>query len=309
MENESTDPEDPEIAALLGFTPVERKCKRRDGWTPDNQRRYIAGLAETGNVDQAAHRLGRTMSGAYKVRTAAGGESFAAAWDGALALHLRRNPRPLPKGRPSRGEILAGSGRAWPARAPAAPAPAPEPSEAEKAKAEEECFDRILERYFLKLRGERAARLAGRIAEADFTVRQLTHIELILDLGGRSLELLRALKRGGHNALDIVATPMSLLLDQVRRLLWQEGGEPERPPLPPLGEHDREISTGPRTWWSSNGDEDLSAWQRRRGEEAAEAAEAQRLWEEKARAEAAAWRARVGGGGDAGGSEATEARP
>ncbi|MEA3014852.1 MAG: hypothetical protein QOD42_3397 [Sphingomonadales bacterium] len=297
--------DDPEIAALLDFEPVVRKCRRHDGWTPANQRRYIVGLAETGNPEQAAHPLGRTMSGAYKLRSAAGGEGFAAAWDGALALHLRRNPRVL-KGRPSRGEILAGSGRAWPARAAPAPAPAPEdPEAAERAKLE--LFAKILELYRRKVAAERKARLAGRIVEADFYVRQLTMIELALDLGCNVQELIAMLSRGDLTPLQAVATPMSLLLDKHRRDYWREKGEPDRFPLPDLGPHDEYAAYGESGYnqYSAAEDGDHESWLRRRDALAAERAEAQRLWEEKAATEAEAWRNRVEGeeGEEEGGGE------
>ncbi|HYI47171.1 MAG TPA: hypothetical protein VEX35_01790 [Allosphingosinicella sp.] len=283
--------DDPEIAALLDFEPVERKCKRHDGWTPDNQRRYIVGLAETGNPELAAHPLGRTMSGAYKVRTSAGGEGFAEAWDKALALHLRRNPR-LSKGRPSRGEILAGTGRRpWPEAAPA-PAAEPAPDEDSGGVADShELLEGILRKYWLKVGQERRCRLEGRIVEADFYVRQLTWLEVVLDLGGKALELLKAMERGGSNAIDIVATPMSLLLAKVRRMQWMEKGEADRPELPALGDHDDEVSTGPpmECQHIPERDGDFQGWPRRSDEAAAVAAEAQKAWEEKARAEAEAW--------------------
>jgi hypothetical protein len=264
---------DPEIAALLDFQPVPRKCPRRHGWSPENQRAYIARLAETGDVELAADAVGLSGNGARQLRKCVGAGEFKAAWDAALDLRRARNRR-------------------RPASAPAAPAP--EPSEAEKAKDEEEWLDGILQRYWLKLKGERRARLAGRIAEADYYVRQLTWIELCLDLGGRSLELLQALKRGGHDLLRITATPMSVLLDQVRRTLWREGGEPERPPLGPLGEHDGEVALGEPTYFQSSRDGDFQAWEQRRRERAALAAEAQAAWEEKARADAEEWARREG---------------
>ena len=83
---------DPEIDALLRFEPVRRRCKRHDGWTPERQRAFIAALARLGEVERAAQNLGRTGSGAFKVRTSAGGDGFADAWDGALTLFHARNP-------------------------------------------------------------------------------------------------------------------------------------------------------------------------------------------------------------------------
>lgn len=285
---------DPEILALLDFEPVVRKCRRHDGWTPLNQRIYIVGLAETGNPDQAAHRVRRTASGAWKVRTSDKAEGFAAAWDGALALYHRRNPRVL-KGRPSRGEILAGSTRPWPTRA-APPGPEPVDPEAEQRK-KRELFAELLKGYRRKLAAERTARLAGRIVEADFYVRQLTVLELALDGAGDVRALIALLSSGdpGHG-LDIVATPMSLLLDKHRRDCWREKGEPDRFPLPDLGRHDEHAAYGEAGYnhYNAGRDGDYKDWQRRRDALAAERAEAQRLWEEKAAKEAEAWRERVG---------------
>jgi hypothetical protein len=294
---------DPEIAALLDFEPVVRKCRRHDGWTPDNQRRYIVGLAETGNPELAAHPLGRTMSGAYKVRTSAGGAGFAEAWDKALALHLRRNPRPSPKGRPSRGELLAGTGRrAWPARA--APPPLEPEREPEPELEEEErstLLDEILKLYIRKLQAERKARLAGRIVEADFYVRQLTFIEIVLAVGGRAQQLLDEMKHGDLHLVQIVATPLGTLLEQTRRAIWREKGEADRPPPAPLGAHDDRRATGEPSHHTYNAarDGDYDEWRRREDAKAALAAEAQRAWEEMARAEAEAWSEREGCAGNA----------
>jgi hypothetical protein len=297
MTDESATPEepedDPEVEALLNFTPVERRCRRADGWPPEIQRGFVRALVLRGSPSQAANDVGRTKSGAYEVRIAAGGESFAAAWDGALALYHRRNPRSGPKGRPSRGEILSGAGRTpWPGAPPPAPAPDPEAQE----RAQEEALDQLLLKYITKVSLERSARLSGRIVEADFYVRQLSWFEVAIDLGGGGPDLLKRLRRGALHPGKIVATPMSLLLAQARRLVWEKMGEPERPPEPELGRHDDEAATGPPLECQRTdphlGD---SEWRRRQQEKEALAAEAQAAWEEKARREAEAWRRRVEG--------------
>jgi hypothetical protein len=280
--------DDPEILALLDFAPVERRNKRHDGWSPDHQRGYIIGLALIGNVDKAAHQVGRTQSGAWTVRNSAGAEGFGKAWDDAIALYHRRNPR---RGPPP------------PLPAPARQAAAATPADDTRAEPDEDArFDdfaeRILVPYMMKLGQERAARLAGRIVEADFYVRQLTWLEVALDLGGGGVAALKALKRGDHHAGEIVATPMSVLLGEVRRAVWAKMDEPERPPPPPLGEHDEEVSIGEPWWYSHERDGPEKEWRRRRDEDEQLAAEAQRLWEEKARKDAAEWRARVEGLGN-----------
>lgn len=285
-----TETPDPELEPLLGFAPVRRHTRRSDGWPPERQRDFVAALARLGNVDRAAHTVGRTASGAYKVRTSAGAEGFADAWDGALALHHARNPKAERVGRPSRGELLATA-----AACAAQPEPEIDPEDEERERMD--FLADILERYRLKLARERSARLAGRIAEADFTVRQLTFLEIMLDLGGESAALLGSLAPPGTPVVAIAATPMSVLMDRLRREYWAEAGEPERPPLADLGEHDGGISTGPRTFFTGGRDGDYQTWLHRRDDQAALAAEAQAAWEDKARADAAAWRERVGEGG------------
>jgi hypothetical protein len=296
MADSLENPVDPEVQALLDFAPVTRRCRRHDGWTPEVQRAFIAALVELGSPWEAAIEVGRTESGAYKVRTSAGGEGFATAWDGALALYHRRNPRREPKGRPSRGEILAGTGRRpWPEQAGRDRYPVEEEDPEEKLRKVREFRDHILDMYRRKLMEERDARLDGRIVEADYSVRQLTCIEVMLDLGGEAAKLLPEMERNGFHVEQIVATPMSLQLGEARRAFWREKGEPERPAPTPLGEHDWEVATGPDIHHRSDRDGDYGAWRRRQEEDRRLAAQAQLLWEETARAEAEAWAAREAG--------------
>ena len=138
---------------------------------------------------------------------------------------------------------------------------------------------------------------------ADFYVRQLTQIEIILEAGGNALTVLRGLKLGDREPLDIVATPMSLLLDECRRRIWAEGDEPERPLLPPLGDHDERTAAGEHCSYTSSRDGDYQAWVGRQADKRAVDREAQRLWEEKARAEAEAWARRESKGSDEGKAE------
>lgn len=300
---------DPEVEALLDFEPVVRKCVRHDGWLAERQREFIVALTVLGHAEQAAIAVGGTMSGAYKLRSANGGEGFARAWDSALALHLRRYPRPEPKGRPSRGEIQSGVGRTpWPG--PPATPPEGWVDPAKYYLTPKEFAEGILKRYWLKVGQERKARLEGRIVEADFYVRQLTWLEIALDLGGNAVDLLKQLRRGGRDIKDIVATPMSALLELVRRHRWREKGEPERPPSAPLGEHDGEIATGERPHWLYQWEKDGpdKDWKRREDRKATLHAEAQRAWEERAKADSEAWAKREAArdGREAEGEEAGE---
>lgn len=95
----------------------------------------------------------------------------------------------------------------------------------------------LFERYRGKIQMERRYRLSGQIIAADFTLRQLTHIELMMSMGGRSTDMLDLWstedgKRANfHN--EIFADPISATLDDIRQKVWarQDGGL-ERPALP-----------------------------------------------------------------------------
>lgn len=74
---------------VLDFTPVPRKA-RYDGWTPDRQRAFIEALAETGSVTAACQRINMSTVGAYHLKRQRGADSFAHAWDAALAHGVQR---------------------------------------------------------------------------------------------------------------------------------------------------------------------------------------------------------------------------
>lgn len=267
--------DDPELAALLDFEPVPRRIERGNGWSAENQRAFIAGLVETGNYRLATQRLGLTASGVYQLRKDAGAEDFSRAWDEAVALHRRRNPAAQPQ-RSGRGTRPLSSG-------------SPERDE-EKERAE--LFQALLRLYWTKIEAERKARLEGRIAAADFYVRQLTSIELAADLSANGGAFLAELKRGTVGIEHALATPLSLYFDYLRRSAWADAGEPERPELPRFGAIEDGVATAPREDRRAAGEADAE-WRRRADLEAAGAAEAQRLWEAKARADAVEWRGRM----------------
>jgi hypothetical protein len=77
-----TDSPDPDP---LAFTPAPVRA-RRDGWTPDRQRKFIQALAAIGAVAAAARAVGKSATAAYALRERAGAESFAAAWDMAVQM-------------------------------------------------------------------------------------------------------------------------------------------------------------------------------------------------------------------------------
>jgi hypothetical protein len=293
---------EPAVAELLAFAPVPRKFPRHDGWTPERQRLFIAGLVATGHPATAAQALGLTLRGAYSLRKEAGAEEFAAAWDEALALHARRKAlaeraeRAGRAARRGRGSGAGGGSVSLPD--PNAEEDMPDGGAVSEAqdRANYRLLSRIIDLYEMKLRDERKARLAGRIVEADFYVRQLSFLEVFADLGDFGQELAELLKaRHGRDLRDIVATPMSLLLNELRRHMWREKGEPERPPLPRLGRREGGFALGepPESEYRSGRDGPDYKAARQRTERACELrAEAQRLWEARALAEAEAWSAR-----------------
>lgn len=80
------DPDDP----LLGFAPYLHTAPRRNSITPDRQRAFIAELAATGIVTQAARAIGASLEALYKLRHAHGAAGFSAAWDAALDRGVAR---------------------------------------------------------------------------------------------------------------------------------------------------------------------------------------------------------------------------
>jgi len=89
-----------DLPDFLRFTPVPLKA-RHDGWSAEQQQRFVILLARGARPGEAAQRLGKHRSTAYALRKKLGAESFAAAWDVALryARHVRlaaRRRQPLP---------------------------------------------------------------------------------------------------------------------------------------------------------------------------------------------------------------------
>ena len=89
----------PEPAALglvdvtddpIDFTPVPRQRNRRNGWTELAQRAFIAALEECGSVARSARAVGMNPRSAYRLLEAEGADSFAEAWDQAIARGVER---------------------------------------------------------------------------------------------------------------------------------------------------------------------------------------------------------------------------
>jgi len=75
---------------LLGFAPYLHKAARRNSITPDKQRAFIAALAASGIVTQAARVIGVSLEALYKLRHLPGAEGFAAAWEEAVDRGMER---------------------------------------------------------------------------------------------------------------------------------------------------------------------------------------------------------------------------
>nr|WP_247718226.1 hypothetical protein [Qipengyuania proteolytica] len=75
---------------MLGFVPYLHVAPRRNSITPKLQREFVATLAATGIVAQAARKIGKSMEALYKLRSRPGAEGFAAAWDAALDRGVQR---------------------------------------------------------------------------------------------------------------------------------------------------------------------------------------------------------------------------
>ncbi len=68
----------------MTITPPKLTHPRRDGWTPDVQRRFLDELAVTASPAKAAAAAGRSMQSAYKLRARAGETAFRDGWAAAL---------------------------------------------------------------------------------------------------------------------------------------------------------------------------------------------------------------------------------
>jgi len=80
------DEEDP----LLAFAPVPHVAARRNSITAERQRAFIAHLAATGIVTEAARHIGASMEALYNLRKRPGAEEFDAAWNAAVDRGLAR---------------------------------------------------------------------------------------------------------------------------------------------------------------------------------------------------------------------------
>jgi hypothetical protein len=86
----SAGPGEEEAPEPIAFDPVPRRRKRKDGWTEQAQRDFIACLQRTGSVAASARAVGKSARTAYRLLDVEGAESFAVAWDKAFEEGLAR---------------------------------------------------------------------------------------------------------------------------------------------------------------------------------------------------------------------------
>ncbi len=282
------------FGALLDFDPVPRRTARADGWDPEVQRAFVAALSLTGSVRQAARAVGKAAYGAEQLLRADGSEGFRAACEAAMEVAGDERSRRLAEGLRAVAQEQAGWRPADPpwsraaTRRNAAPEPPPAPSAEEEERATLTALDATFQHYMQRLSMERRARLEGRICEADFYLRQITVLEIGLQLiaGGAPDDAIRAvrdLRAGGHHINWIAETTMSRLLDKARRAQWAALGEPERPP--PL-RPDQMVDRGEIKLLKDSslpGGPDLRERERAQDREYEEAAREQVEWEAAAR--------------------------
>lgn len=297
---------------LLDFKPVPRKY-RHDGWTPKRQRAFVAALAETGAASLAAKAVNMSPEGAYYLRRQPGAEEFRAAWDAALDLGaeiidgkaLERSIQGVPVPIFHKGEQV-GERRVFNERltmfllqhrkperyghVKKGPLDADELERAESIRAEiterhGEWMERLSDLYRGRVGIERRARLEGDVVAADFYLRQLTHMEVLLELGGGGKYLLWLAngKAGSGPGADhsnaVYATEITERLDAHRRAAWSAAGDPDRP-----------ASLGNRTQLAGGmvGGRDMNEREAALKDARERAAAAQRLWEEAIRDQVAA---------------------
>lgn len=83
--------DDPAATTLPDPTPPAPAPRpRANGWTADRQRQFIATLANTGSVAEAARAAGINARSAYRLRADPRGAAFARAWEAALMTAAAR---------------------------------------------------------------------------------------------------------------------------------------------------------------------------------------------------------------------------
>ena len=81
---------EPALPATAERGPDTGLRHRHDGWTAQRQRLFVATLANTGSVAEAARTAGITTRSAYRLRNDPRGAAFARAWEAALMTAASR---------------------------------------------------------------------------------------------------------------------------------------------------------------------------------------------------------------------------
>ncbi len=295
---------------LLEFDPVPRR-PRVNGWNAEAQRAFIALLATTGSKRRAAMAIGRNAFGVDQLLAAPGNDGFKLAYGRALAIAERNGSIRIATGvadaaarnalmppLPSRLQNLPSRER----EGLSSPSPSMgegwgegegennlPPNTPENIAERFSWIERLVSKYLVKLRQEREARMAGQIAAADFYVRQITYLEVLIDLG--SDDAFMAFKEARHHGrqlVEIAETFMSQLLDEARRDHWREMGEPVGPAHPPrhLLLDQGDIRTEPLEHTTGGGPLSREEQLARYEQQYAEDAKAQVEWEAAARSHA-----------------------
>ncbi len=228
---------DPDIAAQLEFEPVPRQINRPDGWTAERQREFIQRLAISGSPQKACVEMGKNVTGIEALYKVASADSFRAAWD--LAVKIGRQAQGIDGGPPHLGPVPGIARRKSPGGRASMAIPDCDDDEPEMSEAIQlQLIEGLLAKWLAKVEEERRARLAGEVVAADFYLRQVTFFEITYDLmcsdlGRDAWAILSNLRRGGTHITQIAETPLSRILDQKRREMWQAMGDPDRPEHPP----------------------------------------------------------------------------
>lgn len=80
------DPPEAGEPTTLAFTLVPFERVHHNGWNERRQHDFITALAAMGSVLHASRAVGMSKQSAYNLRDRPGAESFAAAWDRAIAI-------------------------------------------------------------------------------------------------------------------------------------------------------------------------------------------------------------------------------
>jgi hypothetical protein len=281
---------------------VPRRSRRANGWDPEVQRAFIAALSLTGSRRAACRAVGRSDFGVNQLLANPGSEGFRAAYDEAMAIAADERSRRLAEGLRTVAAEQAGwrppdppwaRARAERDRTAATrrgrpdPVEQPAPPEPEAGDIfEQPWFEDLMIKYFFKVEAERNARIEGRVVEADFYLRQMTWLEVTIDLvGGDGMRALRDFRAEDRHLVEIAETPFSSLLADARRLQWAAMDDPPRPEHPPARylQHQGRFSTEPLETYKggplASQEQQRQTYRERHRQEA----EAQLRWEAEAR--------------------------